>query len=373
MRMERTTLSLLSILLLASALPVAAQPQVVDRYRQQWEQAVARQGLDPAMVVHPLAASEEMYQAALQAAGLREPREQLRQLQAWLFDPQQFPFDYEARETLTAREAFAARRGNCVSFTNLFIALGRSLGVPLQAALIQRGDSELEGDLVVINTHMVAVYQHSDGAVIYDFSRASNRTLTGMWVMDDVWVSAVYMNNKAVEAIRGERYDEAVEILDRVLRLTPDFTAAYGNLGVAHRLAGQPDLAFDVYHRALELEARDPTVLNNLASLLRSLGRTAEAQAALKAASLRGATPYLLVTRGDLEAREGNVREAKKLYRRAHKEDQTLPEPLLALARLYREQNQPDAARRYVRRALRLDPEHPEAVRLAERLGLDTN
>ena len=104
----------------------------------------------------------------------------------------------------------------------------------------------------------------------------------------------------------------------------------------------------------------------------RKLG-TAEAQAALKAASLRGATPYLLVTRGDLEAREGNVREAKKLYRRAHKEDQTLPEPLLALARLYREQNQPDAARRYVRRALRLDPEHPEAVRLAERLGLDTN
>lgn len=338
---------------------------------EEWQRSIRDRGLDPHQVVNPLGISEEMRRLAQQAVGQRSPREQLAHLQRFLFDPDRFTFDYEARGTYTAEEAFARRQGNCVSFTNMFIALGRSLGVPLEAALIRRGDSELDGDLVVVNTHMVAVHQHSDGATIYDFSRSENKQLTGMWVMDDLWVTAVFLNNKGVEALRQGDHEAAIGQLRQAIRLTPDFTAAYANLGVAYRKARQPDQALEVYQQALAGEARDPTVLNNLASLLESLGRTEEAEAALRAASLRNATPFLLITRGDLEVSAGDPRQAEKLYHRARRTDPDLPDPHVALARLKLSQGQDNAARKLVRRALKLDPEHHGARRLAEKLGIE--
>lgn len=65
------------------------------------------------------------------AAGEGTDRERLKSLQQFLFDEERFPFEYETRGTYGAQEAFRLRRGNCVSFTSLFIALGRSLGIPL--------------------------------------------------------------------------------------------------------------------------------------------------------------------------------------------------------------------------------------------------
>lgn len=370
MHMRALLICLLWMVLLPLA--VSAAPPVPNHAKDIWRRQVEDRGLDPEEVVHPLTATAEMHELASRVAGQREPREQLRHLQQYLFDTDQFPFNYDARGTYTAREAFQLREGNCVSFTNLFIALGRSLGIPLQAALIRRGDSELDGNLVVVNNHMVAIYQHSDGVTIYDFSQSRGDRIAGLFIMDDVWVSSIYLNNKGVEAIRAESYDRAIGLLTRALRLTPEFTAIHGNLGVAYRLAGDLDRAFDVYQQALELEARDPSVLNNLARLLSSMGREEEAQAALKAASLREATPYLLITRGDLEAREGDHRRALKMYKKAKRADPDLADPWVAMAQAQLALGKERAAHRSLRKALKLEPAHAEARKLAERLGVES-
>lgn len=364
--------SCLTALMALSAAPAGGTDKIdPTALGERWRQSIAARGLDPQQLDNPLALSDEMRDTAYRVAGQQAPTTQLKALQQYLFDTERFPFDYEARGTYTAMEAFERREGNCVSFTNLFIALGRSLGVPLRAALIRRGTSELDGDLVVVNTHMVAAYQRTDGTTIFDFSRSENRQLTGFFVLDDVWVTSVFLNNKGVEALRAGRYDEAIETLHQAVRLTPDFTPAFANLGVAYRRNDQPQKAFEIYQQALAGETRDATVLNNLASLLRSQGREEEAEAALRAANLKGATPFLLITRGDLEANAGNLREANKLYLRAQRQGPYLADPLVALARLRMRESRDKIAGRLIRRALRLDAGHTGARNLGTELGVE--
>lgn len=358
-------------LLVAASLWSACAPGLPDpRHAEKvWAEQVRERGLDPSRVVNPVAVTEEMRQTAREVAGRQDPREQLRALQRYLFDPEQFPFDYETRGTYTAAEAFEHRRGNCVSFTNLFIALGRSVGVPLQAALIRRGNAEVEGNLVVVNTHMVAVYSDNDGSTLYDFARSRRDEILGLFLMDDLWISAIYHNNRGVEALRKERYEVASDHLTLSIRLAPEFTAAYGNLGVARRKQGRVEEALEIYNQALAVYDRDPTILNNLASLYQALGREQEARAALEAAKLKDATPFVLITRGNLELAQGNVRKALKLYRRARRSGPDLAEPHLAIARLELQQGREKAARRALENALEIEPDNEQARELEARLA----
>ena len=95
-----------------------------------WQRELRRRGVDPAKVENPLCFSDEMQEAARRAAGQGMPVEKLRSLQRYLFDEDRFPFDYSSRGTHDAERAFETRRGNCVSFTTLFLSLARPAGLP---------------------------------------------------------------------------------------------------------------------------------------------------------------------------------------------------------------------------------------------------
>lgn len=335
-------------------------------YQTAWLHNVRAAGLDPQEIPNPLQTTEEMETILQENVQAGDPRDQLADIQRYLFDNKKFPFTYDARGTYTAEETFRRREGNCVSFTNLFIALGRSLGIPLQPALILRGEVEKEGDLVVINTHLIALHAHGDGITLYDFAQRREDEIKGLTLLDDLWLTAIFLNNRGVDALREERYEQAIRQLRQATILAPEFTAAYGNLGVAHRKAGNPEDALAVYERALEIEARSPTILNNLASLYRSIGREAEARAALEAADLSTASPYLLITRGDLALAQGDHRQAMKYYKRARRANPKLPGPWLAIARLEIRRDNLEAAQRALDRALKLAPESSEVQQLGQ-------
>lgn len=232
--------------------------------------------------------------------------------------------------------------------------------------MLQRGDTEREGNLVVVDNHMVAVLVQPDRVTLYDFARQRDKPISGLWLIEDLELGAVHLNNRGAEKLRSGQIREAIADLEVAVRLAPEFTAPYANLGVAR---GDVEGALAVYRRALEIDAGDPTVLNNLASLYRSVGRPEEASAAVQAADLSGASPYFLITRGDLERSQGNYRKARRLYRRAHRRAPELPDPLVALARLELERERPRAARKALDRALERDPDHPAARRLERRFS----
>lgn len=332
--------------------------RVAERAEERWARDVRRHGVDPASIPNPLRSTEAMRETAARLAGVGGSLDRLRSLQDAMFDEQAFPYDYASRRTLTAVEAFEARTGNCVSFTNLFIAMARSLGLPVRAALLTESpDVETQGGLVVVNNHIVAVYEVGDATHVFDFNRTGRRRAVGMRVIGDAWITAIYLNNRGAEELLAGRPGVAAGYVETAVALAPDFAPAYGNLGLLRRRLGDVDGAFEAYRRALEIDPSNATVLTNLAVLHRSQGREAEARAALRAADLRGATPYLLVIRGDFDMLDGNHRRALRLYRRASRLAPTSPGPWLGVARAEIALGRPDRAREALRRVVSIDPD----------------
>ncbi len=324
---------------------------------EEWTGAIRERGVDPVGIPNPLETTDEMRAFAKEVAGGGLMFDRLTRIQASMFDRSMFTIDQESPETLTAAEAFQRRRGNCVSFTNLFISLARSLGIQLQAGLVvQRDSSERKDDLVLVYTHMVAVVRFVKGFAIYDFFAAAEKGRAEIRLLDDLALTGILVSNRGVAALRARDYSGALARFDAAVRLAPQFTGGWGNLGLARWKTGDTEGALEAYRKALSIDSRQPTVLHNLAALYQSQGKYESARAALAAADLAKVSPDSLIVQGDLELSSGNVKEALRHYRSARSLSPRSPDPLVAIARAEIVQGNRDAAREALEKALQLAP-----------------
>jgi tetratricopeptide (TPR) repeat protein len=338
-----------------------------------WAEEMTKRGVDVREVPYPLATTDTMRETAERLAGAGTPYERLLRLQFALFDPNAFPFRYQARDTFTAAEAFLRRDGNCLSFTNLFVALGRSLDLKVTTGLVKRARaSEKEGDLIIVNNHVVAAVPDGTAWHYFDFDRRPHERPTLTKPLNDLWITALYLNNKGADELRLGHLDFALRYFENALKLADDFAPTWGNVGVVRRRLGDISGALEAYRRALAISADDPTILGNLASLYRVLGREREAQMALAAANLSVASPHVIIVRGDLELTQGKIPSAIRLYKRARSLAPQLADPLVALARAELARKRPAAARTYVERALKLQPSDPDAIGMLQSLSSQT-
>jgi Flp pilus assembly protein TadD len=326
--------------------------------------------LDPATLTNPLATSDELRDAARGAVGSGTELEKLRRLHRFLFDEDGFPFEYRSVGTYSATDAYRLRRGNCASFTMLFIAMARSVGLPVRAALPKVAPTvEKVGDLIVVSDHIVAMYERAGGADVFDFAPSREDRLVGLRPIDDLWISAIYLNNLGAEALLDGKLQAASTHLDHAVTLVPDFAPAYANLGMVRRRLGDLDGAFEAYRQSLGIDPESETVLHNLASLYLSQGRVAEARTAAAAAGRDGRTPYTLLLRGDLEMRDGKIRRALRLYRHAARTNPELADTHLAVGRAEMARGRTAAARKSMERALALEPDNADALDALAKLG----
>jgi tetratricopeptide (TPR) repeat protein len=351
----------------------SASRSLVNLSPERWEEEVRARGIDPREVPNPLQVTETMRKEAERLAGWGTNERRLEQLQLALFDQGEFPFSYEIRTTLTAAEAFHRRQGNCLSFTNLFIALGRSIGVPVSMGLVLRvRSSEKEGDLIVVNNHVIALYNTEGSRRYYDFDRSRRERPADLRELDDLWITALYLNNRGADELRAGHPEAAQKFFGNAVKLAPGFGFAWGNLGVARRRLADVDGALEAYRRALELDPENPTILSNLSGMFRSLGRDDEARTALEAARMSGASAHVLIVRGDVELSQGRIDDALKFYRKARRMAPNLPDAYVAIARAELARSRPAAARKSLDRAIRLDPDNQYALSLRASLASPT-
>lgn len=352
--------------LLAACTPAARAPRGIMNPGE-WERALLDRGVEPSTISNPLATTDKLREAARRFAGEGPPPARLERLQSSLFEWSDPAFRYESQETLTAIEAFERRSGNCLSFTNLFIAMARSVGLMVKGADIEVPSESLkEGDLVLVNAHVAAAYRQGPLTMIYDFGHTREQPATVIRLLDDLRITAIFANNRGIEDLRSGRNESAMRYLEIAVRLAPDFADAHGNLGVARRRAGDTPGALAAYRRSLEVEPRNPVVLQNLAALDQALGMEREARAAVAAAARLPSAPTVLIVLGDLAAAQNDYGKALVLYKRAHRHDPRSPEALVAIARMERTLGRFQKARKTARRALALAPDNDEARRLAE-------
>ena len=324
-----------------------------------WSRELERRGVDSTAAVYPFTTTPAMEQwvlGALQGRLSEGSVTQLRALQQALFSPE-FAFGYDADLTLTAAEAFASRRGNCLSFTAMFVAMARSVGVRVFLMSVQRQpEVDRDGNLVVVNRHVVAGHRVGSSEVeIFDFYVTSAGPYIQHRMIDDVTATAMYHTNLGGDAIRRGDLDAAVRHLGIATALAPDWAPGWVNLGVARYRQGDVEGAFADYRRALKAEPDNPSALANMAFIYREQGRPVEAEVALRAAAHQTTNPFTLIAMADAEMEREQWGSAARYLRKARWWYRDEPEVYRAQARLAVRRGDQAAAERYRRRAAELD------------------
>ena len=315
-------------------------------------------GVDPDEVVYPFNATEEMARWAHQKVDRYTtlvPSQRLVLLQAAMFERSEFSFAYDENLTLTATEAFRRRRGNCLSFTALFVALSRELGMPTFLVLVDRvPEIQKDQNVVVVNRHVVAGYLETGQMHLYDFYESSEQPLVRRRIVDDVTASAMFHTNLGADALRGGRNDDARRHLDIATAIAPHWAPGWINLGVVRSRLGQRQAALEAYQAALELDPGNPSALTNMAILYRREGRDEAARDALRAAAEGPSSPFTLIALADAEMSQGDLRQARRYLQRARRSYGGEPDVYDALARLERRRGNEGRAERYEQRASEL-------------------
>ncbi len=297
--------------------------------------------------------------------------QQVRDLVRIVFQENKLGFTYYPA-TRTAIETFTQRNGNCVSFTYLFIALARQLGldaryrevdiVPLWSKI---------GNLVSLSGHAnVAVFIGGRGYVVDLFPEVNRIELDGR-VVSDARAIAHFYNNKGVDELGAGRPGESVSCFREALASDPSLPSVWGNLGVAQSNMGATEEAEKDYRKALELDPGYLVAMSNLAALFEKTGRYREAKSYLaKVRKFKLRNPYYHFSLGVQAYQSGAFRESIDHFRAALKLKPVEHNFDLAIAKAYAQLGQMDKATGYLKLAEKNAPDEASRLRYSEKLEM---
>ena len=184
-----------------------------------------------------------------------------------------FANPYDPSATYTAAQAFAERRGNCLAYTNMFVALAREAGLDAQYRLVEAQPmwSVTDGYLVRnnhINVVLKSVVPGSLGTnrdVVVDFNRTLPITGLAARTISDGYAQSLYYANLAVDHLRNGDARQAFAHIKRGILLEPNNHDLWVNLGVLYLRLEKFDAALLAYEVALQVRPRSRSAWSGIA------------------------------------------------------------------------------------------------------------
>ena len=313
--------------------------------------------------VFALSAEMRFYADHELAARMARGDPRLRLIDA-LYRERQLRLAYDSGWTRNAAQAFAERSGNCLSLVIMTAAFARHMGLPVAFRSVDVGEFySRQGDLFLASGHVNLVLDKpysramrssiDDAALTIDFME--QRELVGQRTtpVDEQTIVAMYLNNRAAEALSAGRLDEAYGWARQAVLRDPGFLAAANTLGVIYNRAGHGAAAEDVLRHVLAHEPDNTSALSNLVGLLGQAGRSAEAQALSdRLLRLQPLPPFHHFGLGRQAMADGNPKLALEMFKRELRRQPYQEEVLFWTAQAYWQLGEPDAAARHLRQAM---------------------
>ena len=253
----------------------------------------------------------------------------LRELIEAIITTDTFALEFDDR-TRTASEAFRLRTGNCLSFSNLFVAMAREVGLKASFQEVDLPpDWTLDKDVFVLNRHVnVRVGLDPLGVHVVDFNIDDFRASYTTREISDSRARAHYFNNMGVESMQAGDAATAVACFRKAIADNDrEFSPAWTNLGTLYLRLGHPAHAEAAYLQALRVDRGEVVAMSNLAGLYERQGDSKRAAAyRRRVTNHRMANPYYRYQRareayevGDWDTAIGHLKFA---VRRKRNEDQ---------------------------------------------------
>jgi Flp pilus assembly protein TadD len=239
-------------------------------------------------------------------------------------DPYVLDFDYDPQVTLTAEEAFAAKAGNCLTFSGLFIAMARDAGLDAWYQEIEiPAQWSAVNDTLLVSMHVNAVVRDGGSRYTVDVSRRQELANDVARRMDDSEAAAQYFNNLGADALIENDLARAYAYFRKALSSHPGLPYVWSNLGVVYRRNEQTGDAITAYRHALQLDPDQPVALNNLFLIYEEDGEL-ESAAALhrRVEKNRRKNPYYLHHLAEIANEEQRYSDAIGLLNRAIRMDE---------------------------------------------------
>ncbi|MBN8504083.1 MAG: tetratricopeptide repeat protein [Burkholderiales bacterium] len=230
--------------------------------------------------------------------------------------------DYDASLTRTASEAFAARRGNCLSLVLMTAAMAREMGLSVGYQLVNVPDIWTRSDqFVMLNGHVnlrlgmgIRSWNATElGQLIVDFQPVQDTRLMRVRPLEESTLIAMFFNNRAVEWMEKGDLRQSYAALRAALRADPDYLNALNTLAVLYRRAGELPLAERTLRALMAADPDNRHGAANLVTVLRSLGRDGEAR---ELEARLPPAPFENLERGLLLASEGRWDAALQAFER---------------------------------------------------------
>ncbi|HVT16457.1 MAG TPA: tetratricopeptide repeat protein [Thermoanaerobaculia bacterium] len=309
------------------------------------------------------------FKAGIRRAAPNEP-EKVTQVLDYIFD--RLHLEYAQFPTRSATAAFRERKGNCLSFVNLFVGLAREEeGLnPFYVEVTDYQRWNHQKGLVISAGHIVAGMYLDGELKTYDFLPYRPKEYKQFHPIDDLGAVAHYYNNLGAEALISGDLAAARKLLTLATEVAPRFDKGFNNLGVCLARGGELDHALEIYRRGLEIDPGNLMILTNMARAYQELGRVREAAELL--ARIEGANttnPYFYVYQGEMALARGETAKALDYMVRALRLDTETPEVHLGLVKVYLALGDREKARHFLDRALKLNATDKEALKYARMLG----
>lgn len=244
-----------------------------------------------------------------------------------LYSRRQLKLEYDAERTRTAREAFEARSGNCLSLVIMTASIARHLGLDVNFRSVYTDETwTRQHDTYFASGHVNIVLGRRSTDV-------SSRDLQLRWTIDflppedarthrsreidEATVAAMYMNNRAAEALSGGDLRSAYAWARAAVLQAPGFLSAYNTLAVIYLRSGHAQAADDALAHVLKADPRSTVALANRVKVLAALGRHDEsADTAKMLARLDPEPPFHFLDLGLAALRRGEAATARDWFRK---------------------------------------------------------
>lgn len=303
--------------------------------------------------------------------GRRDENEKLRLLIFAVMGERTFNLVYD-ETTRTAGETFRDQRGNCLSFTNMFIAMARYLGLEASYQEVEvPPDWSLAGQAFLLNKHVNVMLELDHGVRVVDFNIYDFKMRFDKHTVSDRRGRAHYYNNLGVEHMLAGDNPQALAHFLQSLAEDESFGPSWINFGILHRREGYPRYAEAAYLHALTIDSLDLVAMSNLANLYEAEGLVEEAATyRARVQQHRMENPYYrymlaneAFTGGDYRAAIDHLEYA--VHERPHED---LFYSLMSMS--YLMNGDRDAAQHWLKKAARVAQEDASKQRYEHKLGV---
>jgi len=207
------------------------------------------------------------------------PIARLNQLLQAMIGKGTFGLEYDD-STRTASDTYRTRRGNCLSFTNLFVAMARHVGLDASFQEVEiPPDWTRKDNTFLLNRHVnVLLRVGQRGKQVVDFNIEDFRSTYDRRKVSDARAMAHFYNNLGVQSMQAGNPRLALSYFRKaILENDQQFSPSWANLGTLYMSQGYLGHAEAAYLKALEVYPYEYVAMSNLARLYEQTGDTEKA------------------------------------------------------------------------------------------------